>query len=175
MRIVDGLIALIQVILYLLLQIIFLPLAIVGLIVGAYKGIVRSKRMGVSFSACRALQYRWIMHSFQTRPDPLSVAFVRKFPCESHFGLWSVFGALILSQRIFGFTTRLGVVDETGEETYLSFAGPRVLMFDRILEKYLDQVEQIVLPGAGFDLISLRYTRDRGIKVLSSTRSRPSR
>jgi methyltransferase (TIGR00027 family) len=74
-------------------------------------------------------------------------------------------GALVVSQRLFGFTTRLGKLDEPGEETYYSFAGPRVLMFDRIMEKYVDDMEQIVLPGAGFDLIALRFTQGKEIKV----------
>ena len=121
--------------------------------------------MGVSFSACRSLQYKWFMHYFNIRPDPLSIAFTKKFPCESHFGLLSTFGALIISQRLFGFTTRLGKVDEKGEETFISFAGPRVLMFDSIMEKYVDEMEQLVLPGAGFDLIALQFTKGKKIKV----------
>ena len=125
----------------------------------------KSKKLGVSFSACQALQYRWIMHYFNTRPDSLSVAFTKKFPCESHFGLWSILGALIISQRLFGFTTRLGKVVEPGEETLSSCAGVRVLMFDKIMEQYVDEMEQIVIPGVGFDLIALHYTKGKEVKV----------
>lgn len=163
--IVRFLIKLFQIILYIPIQIIFIPFAIIGLIDGIYKGIIKSKKMGVSFTSCRALQYRWFMHYFNTRPDPLSVGFIKKFPCESHFGLWSTFGALIISQRLFGFTTRFGKVDEPGEETFFSFAGPRVLMFDRIMEKYVDEMEQIVIPGVGFDLIALQFTKGKKVKV----------
>ena len=125
----------------------------------------RSRKLGISFSAIKALQYRWIMHYFNTRPDPLSVAFTKKFPCESHFGLWSILGALIISQRLFGFTTKLGKLVELGEETLDSTAGIRVLMFDRIMKKYADEMEQIVLPGAGFDLIALHFTKGKKVKV----------
>jgi methyltransferase (TIGR00027 family) len=163
--ILRFLIKLFQIILYIPIQIIFIPFAIIGLIDGIYKGIIKSKKMGVSFTACRALQYRWYMHYFNIRPDSLSVAFIKKFPCESHFGLWSTFGAFIISQRLFGFTTRFGKLDEPGEETFFSFAGPRVLMFDRIMEKYADEMEQIVIPGAGFDLIALHFTKGKEVKV----------
>ena len=105
------------------------------------------------------------MHYFNTRPDPLSVAFTKKFPCESHFGLWSTMGALIISQRLFGFTTKLGKVPEPGKETLISMVGRRVLMFDRIMEKYVDEMEQIVIPGAGFDLIALHFTKGKKVKV----------
>jgi methyltransferase (TIGR00027 family) len=74
-------------------------------------------------------------------------------------------GALIISQRLFGFTTRLGKLVEPGEETPDSTAGIRVLMFDRIMEKYVDEMEQIVLPGAGFDLIALHFTEGKKVKV----------
>ncbi len=163
--ILSFLIKLFQIILYIPIQIIFIPFAIIGLIIGMYKEMVLSKKLGVSFSAGQALQYRWIMHYFNTRPDPLSVAFIKKFPCESHFGLWSTMGALIISQRLFGFTTRLGKLVKPGEETYDSTAGIRVLMFDKIIEKYVDEMEQIVIPGAGFDLIALHFTKGKKVKV----------
>ena len=159
------LIKLFQIILYIPVQIIFIPFAVIGLIPGIYKAIIKSKKMGVSFSACRALQYKWFMHYFNIRPDPLSVVFIKNFPCESHFSLWAALGALIISQRLFGFTTWFGKVDEPGEETFFTFAGPRVLMFDRIMEQYVDQMEQIVLPGSGFDLIALQFARGKKVKV----------
>jgi methyltransferase (TIGR00027 family) len=163
--ILRFLIKLFQITLYILIQIIFIPFAIIGIIDAIYKEMRKSKKLGVSFSAIKALQYRWMMHYFNTRPDPLSVAFIKKFPCESHFGMWSVMGALIISQRLFGFTTRLGKLVEPGEETLDSTAGFRVLMFDRIMEKYVDEMEQIVLPGAGFDLIALHFAKGKNVKV----------
>jgi len=158
-------IKLFQIILYISIQIIFIPFAIIGIIDAIYKEMRKSKKLGVSFSAIKALQYRWFMHYFNTRPDPLSVAFTKKFPCESHFGMWSIMGALIISQRLFGFTTRLGKLVEPGEETGDSTAGIRVLMFDKIMEKYVDEMEQIVLPGVGFDLIALHFTKGKKVKV----------
>ena len=155
-----------QIILFIPIQIIFIPIAMVGLTVGLYKEMVNSRRLGVSFSAGQALQYRWIMHYFETRPDPDSAAFTKKFPCESHFSLWSVMGAFIISQRLFGFKTRrFSKLVEPGYEDLDSTAGIRVLMFDRIMEKYIDEMEQVVLPGAGFDLIAQRYTKRKNKKV----------
>jgi len=158
-------IKLFKITLYILIQIIFIPIAVIGLIDGIYKEMGKSRKLGVSFSAIKALQYRWFMHYFNTRPDSLSVAFIKKFPCESHFCLWSMMGALIISQQLFGFTTRLGKLVEPGKETLDATAGIRVLMFDRIMEKYVDEMEQIVLPGAGFDLIALHFTKGKKVKV----------
>ena len=167
---IRFIIKLFQIILFISIQIIFIPFAIIGIAIALYKELRKSKKLGVSFSAIKALQYRWLMHYFNTRPDPLSVAFIKKFPCESHFGMWSTMGALIISQRLLGFTTRLGKLVEPGKETGDSTAGIRVLMFDKIMEKHVDEMEQIVLPGAGFDLIALHFTKGKKVKVLNSTR-----
>ena len=91
------------------------------------------------------------MHFFNTRPDSFSVAFTQHFPCESHFGLWSILGALIVSLRLFGFPEKLGKLVEPGEETPDTTAGIRVLTFDKIMKKHVDEVDQVVLLGSGFD------------------------
>jgi len=163
--ILRFLIKLFQIILYIPIQIIFIPFAIIGLIIAIYKEMGKSKKLGISFSTIKALQYRWMMHYFNTRPDPLSVAFTKKFPCESHYGMWSILGALIISQRLFSFPAKLGKLVEPGEETLDSTAGIRVHMFDKIMEKYVDEMEQIVIPGAGFDLIALHFTKGKIVKV----------
>ncbi len=163
--ILGFIIKLFQIILYIPIQIIFIPFAIIGIIVAVYKEMGVSKKLGVSFSAIKALQYRWMMHYFNTRPDPLSVAFIKNFPCESHFGMWTTLGALIISLRLFGFPEKLGKLVEPGKESGDTTAGIRVLTFDKIMEKYVDEMEQIVLPGSGFDLIALHFTKGKAVKV----------
>lgn len=154
-----------QVILYVPIQIIFIPFAIIGLLLALYKEIWKSKKLGVSFSAVKALQYRWMMHFFNTRPDSFSVAFTKHFPCESHFGMWSILGALILSWRLFGFPEKLGKLVEPGEETPDTTAGIRVLTFDRIMQENVDEVDQVVLLGSGFDLIAHHFTKGKNLAV----------
>lgn len=156
---------LLQTILYIPIQIIFIPILVIGLLVGFYKEVKNSRKYGVSFSAGQALQYRWFMHYLGTRPDPDTVKFVREFPCESVFGLWATMGALIISQRLFGFKTRLSEVAEPEEADLAAVSGSRVVAFDRILEKHLDEMEQIVLPGSGFDLMALQLTQGKTAKV----------
>lgn len=151
----------IQILLYIILQIVFIPFLIIGLLVGLYKEMVVSKKMNISFSAGQALQYRWMMHYFETREDKDTVEFVKHFPCESHFGLWTTMGPLILANRWFAFNTKLNKLPIRGYEAIDSTAGARVALFDEIMLKHLDKVDQIVLPGAGFDLITNRYGRDK--------------
>ena len=164
-KILRSIITLFQIILFILIQIIFIPFAIIGLVVGLYKEMVNSRKLGVSFSAGQALQYRWFMHYLETRSDPLSVEFTKKFPCESHFALWTIMGALIISQRLFGFRTKLSEVAEPEVADLVAIAGTRVVAFDRIMEKYVDDMEQIVILGSGFDLIALHFTKGKKAKI----------
>lgn len=155
----------IQIILFVCIQVVFIPFAILGLIVALYKELWRSKQLDVSFSAVKALQYRWMMHYFNTRPDPISIRFTKYFPCESHLGMWSILGPVIISWRLFGFPQRLGKLVEPGEETLDTLAGIRVLTFDRIMQKHVDEVDQVVLLGSGFDLIAHHFTQDKDLTV----------
>lgn len=74
-------------------------------------------------------------------------------------------GALIICQRLFGFKTRLSRVAEPLEANLAAVSGSRVVTFDRIMEKHIDDMEQIVFPGAGFDLMALHLTKGKNIKV----------
>ena len=65
--ILRFLIKLSQIILYIPIQIAFMPFAIIGLIVGTYKEFGKSRKLGVSFSSVQTLQYRWVLHYFNTR------------------------------------------------------------------------------------------------------------
>ena len=154
-----------QIILFASIQILFIPLAIIGLAIALYKEIWRSKRLNVSFSAIKALQYRWMMHYFNTRPDSLSIRFTKHFPCESHFGMWSILGPAIISVRLTGFPEKLGKIVEPGEETLDTLAGIRVLTFDRIMREHVDKVDQVVLLGSGFDLIAHHFTKGKNLEV----------
>lgn len=150
---------------YLILQIMFIPFIIIGLTIGIYKEMYLSKKLGISFSAGQAMQYRWIMHYFDTRHDPLTVRFTKKFPCESHFGLFVTMGAFIISHKLFGFKSNFNKLVPYGDETLDKIAGNRVLIFDDIVKKHINNVDQIVLPGAGFDLIMQKYTKGKNVKV----------
>ncbi len=164
-KVVNFLVRLMQIIIFIPIQIVFIPITIIGFLYGMYIEMYRSKKLGVSFSAGQSLQYRWIMHTFDTRPDPLSVKFTKKFACESHFALWTTMGAFIICHKLFGFKSKFNTLVEPGKETLDATAGIRVLRFDAIMDKYVDEMDQIVLPGAGFDLIAQKYTKGKNIKV----------
>ena len=158
-------IKLFQFIVFLIIQIPCIPLAIIGTIVAGYKEMRVSKKLGVSFTAGQALQPRWIMHYFRTRADEASVKFAKAFPIESHYGLLGFMGAAIIANRICGYKPSFASIPEPGTETLTTFANSRTMHFDRIMEKNVEQAEQVVIMGAGFDLRVLKYTEGKNVKV----------
>ncbi|MBW1881563.1 MAG: SAM-dependent methyltransferase [Deltaproteobacteria bacterium] len=154
-----------QFLVFLVLQILFLPLAILGMIPAVYKEMVVSRKLGASFTAGQAIQPRWIMHYFGTREDEATVAFIKAFPIESHWGFLGVMGAAIVANRICGYTPGLAKVPEPGRETLMTFLPARVVHNDRLAKRSMERVEQVVLMGAGFDLRVLELSRGTDLEV----------
>ena len=160
-----SIIKLFQFLVFLIIQILFIPLVIIGTIVAGYKEMRVSKKLGVSFTAGQALQIRWIMHYFRLRADEASIKFVKVLPVESHYGLLGFMGAVIIANRICGYKPSLAIIPEPGTETFTTFANSRTIHFDRIMEKNMKQAEQVVNMGAGFDLRVSKYTKGKDVKV----------
>jgi len=158
-------IKLFQFLIFLILQILFIPFALIGLLLALYKEMYVSKKLGVSFTAGQAIQIRWIMHYFGTRADKDTVEFIKHFPIESHIGFLGMFGAAIIANRICGYTLSMAKIPEPGKESLMTFLPTRTITFDRIVEKYSSQVDQIVNMGAGFDLRLLKYTKGKDVKI----------
>ncbi len=154
-----------QFLVFLVLQILFLPLAIFGGLLALYFEMVVSRKLGVSFTAGQAIKPRWTMHYFGIRPDPNTIAFMKQLPIESHLGFLGMFGAGLLANRICGYIPSFTQIPEHGEETLSSFICSRTVLFDQLMGKYASEVEQIVIMGGGFDLRVLQLTRDSSAKV----------
>ena len=73
---------------FIVIQIIFIPLAIVGVILVAYKQTFVSKKPGVSSAAIEVINGRWTMDVLGMRKDTASVKLNRVLPNTSVSGLW---------------------------------------------------------------------------------------
>jgi len=73
---------------YLPLQIVWLPISLLGGLWVAYKQLVVSKRLGVSQTAVEILNGRWSMDVFGLRADPVTRKLARVLPNNSTIGLF---------------------------------------------------------------------------------------
>ncbi len=159
-------------VIFLVLQIAFLPLAVVGFVIVAYKQMVVSKRLGVSQTMVEVLNARWTMHVFDMRSDVASHRLAASVPNTSTFGLWLVFVPLWLKYKMSGAYFGYPRVPEEGQEGPLDFMIARTLYIDRVIRRAVGDMDQFVVLGAGYDTRAYgELTRD-GTAIFELDRAR---
>lgn len=150
---------------YCALQIVFIPLAIVGIVLTGYRQIAVSKRLGVSQTAIEIINGRWTMHIFGIRDDPATASLMSVLPNTSVIGLWLVLFPLWLQTRMSGQLSFYPRVPSEGDERIADLVPARTLYFDRIIERVLPDVEQFVSMGASYDTRAYGVFADAGVSV----------
>jgi methyltransferase (TIGR00027 family) len=136
---------------YIPLQILFIPIAIVGGSLVAYKQLVVSKRLGISQTAIEVINGRWTMHIFGMRNDIATARLAAALPNNSLLGMWLFLFPLWLKHRISGKLFMYPRIPEPGLESIADLMIARTLYFDSIIDRQTPQVEQFVIMGAGYD------------------------
>ena len=136
---------------YVPLQILAIPGAIVGALLTAYKQILVSKRLEVSQTAIEIINGRWTMHVFGLRKDDATAALMSVLPNTSKLGLWLVLWPLWIQARIAGKSLLYPRIPNAGDETIADMVPARTIYFDAIIARAIKDVDQFVLLGAGYD------------------------
>ena len=147
---------LISFLVYIPLQIAFIPLAIAGVVLVAYRQMIVSKKMGISQTAIEVINGRWTMHVFGLRDDVATANLAAKLPNTSIFGLWLVIFPLWVKYKISGELFLYPRIADSGAENLSDLVIARTLYFDRIIESAIGSIDQFVLMGAGYDTRAYR-------------------
>lgn len=150
---------------FIILQILFIPLTIIGALLVAYKQLIVSKNLGVSQTAIEIINGRWTMHIFGLRDDHAAAKLNPALPNNSTFGLWLALTPLYVYYRISGSTKWYPVIAEVGKEGLVNLVINRTGYFDSIIDKAKDNAEQLVLMGAGLDTRAYNDLKDSGLKI----------
>ena len=137
-------------------QIAFIPLAIAGLILVAYRQMIVSKKMGISKTAIEVINGRWTMHVFGLRNDVATANPAAKLTNTSIFGLWLVIFPLWVKYKISGELFLYPRTVDSGAENLSDLVIARTFDFDRIIESAIGTIDQFVLMGAGYDTRAYR-------------------
>jgi methyltransferase (TIGR00027 family) len=133
------------------LQILFVPLAILGMLLQTYAQMIGSRRLGVSQTGIEVLGGRWTMHIFGIRDDEPTMRLAAALPNFSRVGMWAVLFPLWVHARLVGKPTWYPRVTAPGSEDLRDLVTARTTYIDRLMKESLDDVEQVVLMGAGYD------------------------
>jgi hypothetical protein len=152
-------------IVYIPLQIMFVPLALIGMCWVAYRQIEISKNLGVSQTAIEILNARWTMRAFGLRDDEATAKLAGVVPNTSVFGLWLALLPLWLKLRISGKPFAYPRIPDARAEGLANFIFFRTLHFDQVIDRVIDDVEQFVMMGAGYDTRAYGRFRRDGVQV----------
>lgn len=155
----------VKIVLFILIQILLLPILIVAFVWVGYKQFFVSRKLGVSATAIDILSSRWVQHALRGREDHYTIELTKHLPNVSHVGMWLGMLGIVISDRLLGYTPEALKAPERGKEGFLNFFYARHLFFDDIFERNLDDMEQVVLMGAGYDSRSLKFCRKEHLTV----------
>jgi methyltransferase (TIGR00027 family) len=136
---------------FVIVQIAFIPCAIIALILLTITQLFVSKKIGVSATAIDPIAARWIMDVFGMRKDPASVKLYRVLPNGSVPGLWLLLFPSYVRYKISGKNKGYASIKEQGKEGIANVAIARTIYFDRFIHKSKDKAGQFVVMGAGYD------------------------
>ena len=145
-------------IVFVIVQIIFIPLAIAGFVLVTVKQLSVSKKLGVSSTALSVLSGRWMMNAYGVRRDENVTRLYRALPNASETGLWLLFFPSYLRYKI------SPSIPESGRENVFTVVSSRTIHFDQLIRKSSDQVEQFVIMGAGYDTRAYGFIPNKKIK-----------
>jgi methyltransferase (TIGR00027 family) len=126
------------------------PLVLVGYL-GWVAKIIAMGGSGVSGTAQGPLAARFAEHHFGTRQDEAADRLMRALPGVPRLGLRLAAGPVLLAHRLTGYVPRAFRYPFEGEVPPQYEASARIWFFDAAVDRYLSDVAQFVILGAGFD------------------------
>jgi methyltransferase (TIGR00027 family) len=140
------------------------PLILTGYILWVGKTIA-SGRSGVSGTAQGPLTARFSEHNFGTRQDEAADRLIRALPGVPPLGLRLSAGPVLLAHRLTGYVPRAFRYPFEGDVPPRYEASARIWFLDAVVEKYLPDVAQFVILGAGFDTRAYRLPKNTRVRV----------
>jgi Leucine carboxyl methyltransferase len=119
----------------------------------------------VSATAQGPLSARFSEHNFATRQDEAADRLMRALPGVPRLGLRLTTGPVLLAHRVTGYVPRAFRYPFEGDVPPQYEASARIWFFDAAVDRYLPDVAQFVILGAGFDTRAYRLPSDTRVRV----------
>jgi len=136
---------------FVIIEIILLPITLIGYVWYAVGMFPSSRRTGVSATAYKPLLVRWMMHEAGTRADEASKRVLIALPGISPLVLQMMMGPTFLAMRLADVKLSLIKYPPARPSTLMTALNHRTEFFDKALLDHLDSVKQVVILGAGWD------------------------
>ncbi|MEV4123977.1 SAM-dependent methyltransferase [Nocardia sp. NPDC049707] len=155
---------LISAVAYYILSTVMSPLILIGYLMWVVT-IIATGRSGVSRTAQGPLIVRFFEHNFGIRQDEAADRMTRTLPGVPPLGLRLAVGPVLLAHRLTGYVPRAFRYPFEGDIPPQYEASARTWYFDAAVDRYLPDVAQFVILGAGFDTRPYRLPTDARVRV----------
>jgi methyltransferase (TIGR00027 family) len=135
----------------LFIEIVLLPLTIAGWLLFIIQFLLAMRGRRISMTTYDPLFARWIFDQLGTREDTAARELLFALPGISKLAVGLAFGPTLWAIRTTGISMRLYDYPVHSSPTILEMLSHRTTFFDEALLRYLDDVEQVVILGAGWD------------------------
>ncbi|MEP2735818.1 MAG: SAM-dependent methyltransferase [Erythrobacter sp.] len=147
------------------LQIVWLPLSLLGVIMVGYRQLAVSKKLGVSQTAVEIINGRWAMEVFGLRRDDAARKLAADIPNNSVRGLWLTLFPLWLTHKILGMQFLYPTLPTPEKAAIANLVPSRTMVFDEIIETHLGDAAQFVVLGAGLDTRAYGTLKQSGVVI----------
>ena len=147
-----------------ILSVLLFPVTLIGYVIWVGKAILTGRGSGVSGTAQGPLSARWFMHNLGSREDEPSNQLMMVLPGVPPLGVRLVAGPMLLAHRLTGYVPRAFRYPFEGDVPPQYEASARVAFFDHAVDRYLDDITQFVILGAGLDTRAFRLPKDARVR-----------
>jgi methyltransferase (TIGR00027 family) len=145
---------------YRIVQLVLLPFGLVGYVLFVGKLVAHSRRTGVSATVLASLYTRYMQHQLGTRRDAPAARLMMVMPSVSHLGLYLATAPTLAAHRLTGHVSRIYRYPYEGIPHMGHQPTARTTFYDNAVDRYLREIDQFVVLGAGFDTRAYRLPAD---------------
>ena len=150
---------------YVPLQIVWLPISLIGAIFVGYRQLVVSKRLGVSHTAVEIINGRWAMDVFGLQKDPAARRLAGAIPNNSVIGLWLTLWPIWVVSRLLGTHFLYPTLPDPERAGLANLVPSRTALFDAYIDAHVQEAAQFVVLGAGLDTRAYGLLKNRGLDL----------
>lgn len=149
-----------------LIQLGLLPVTVVGYLMFIRHATRQSRLAGVSTTALSPLLARWTYHDIGGRSDAAAKRLALAMPNVSQRAIRWMSYSTRLGMRLTGYVPDVASFPYVGKKRGIrSMFALRTQFFDDALTRYMPQMQQFVILGAGYDTRALSMLRDARLKI----------
>jgi methyltransferase (TIGR00027 family) len=151
-------------IVYTSLNALLFPVTLLGYVIWVGKAILAGRRSGVSGTAQGPLSARFFEHKLGTRKDEAAYRLMMALPNVPPLGLHLFAWPMLLAHRVTGYVPKAFRYPFEGDIPPQYEASARMTFFDAAVDRYLANIPQFVILGAGFDTRAFRLPKDTRVR-----------